>query len=95
MEFLSEVRPAGVSACIIVEGRLGLLKVIAKMAMDQRAEPAMFGDELGQIADRLEARIFRDVRAFEAFIIMDRPFLGVRQRRIAADSSPPRRKELR
>ena len=41
----------------------------------------MFGNEVGQIADRLEARIFRQVRAFEAFIVMDCPFFGVRQRR--------------
>ncbi|MEP1835655.1 MAG: hypothetical protein ABJL57_18510, partial [Hyphomonas sp.] len=37
--------------------------------MDQSAEPAMLGKEARQVADRLEARIFREVRAFKAFMM--------------------------
>jgi len=38
----------------------------------------MLSNERGKLADGFKARIFRKPRAFKAFIIMDRPFFGIR-----------------
>ena len=68
-------------ARIILEGGARRFQIVAEMAVEFRAKTAMFADKLGQRRNGFKAGIFFKACALEAFIVVNRPFLRIRNRR--------------
>lgn len=77
VKLFGKVGGAAILACIVFERGSRLLKVIAVVSIEAGSKLAMLADEPGKVAHGLERSVFRKMRAFEAFVIVDCLFLGI------------------
>lgn len=77
-DLLCEIGQAPVRARVLLERRLRLLQVTTEMVENLGAKRAVLDDEKRQRMRFFDAGILLEPRALETLVVVDCPFLGVR-----------------